>query len=343
MPPPRTGMTAAPSTLAATPDSVAERPRAAPARRRDLLPVGAHRGLRVRVDAAGAGRRAAPRRRTDHPVPHRRPGSCWVAGDDGVRHWAHEGDVIVLPYGDRHIIGGDVGVGVRADHHAARSAAVGAPADDSLRRWRRPRRSRVRLPALRGSRCSTRRWRCSPRVRRASARRRAPRGWVRASVDYSLDENAPSSASASAITTRLPELVLIEVLRVHLATRACCGPRVRSPRSPTRCSRPRSRCCTARPNTSGPSRSSRRHAAVSRSLLDERFRQVLGRAPIRYLSEWRMHLAEDLLADTESGVADRRPPSRIRLRRGVQSRVQARARHRRRATGEWRARRTAAS
>src|SRR4249920_3427989 len=33
-------------------------------------------------------------------------GSCWVAGDDGVRHWADEGDVIVVPYGDRHVIGG---------------------------------------------------------------------------------------------------------------------------------------------------------------------------------------------------------------------------------------------
>ena len=33
-------------------------------------------------------------------------GSCWVASDDGERHWASEGDVIVLPYGDRHIIGG---------------------------------------------------------------------------------------------------------------------------------------------------------------------------------------------------------------------------------------------
>jgi transcriptional regulator GlxA family with amidase domain len=44
-------------------------------------------------------------------------------------------------------------------------------------------------------------------------------------------------------------------------------------------------------------------AAVSRSSLDERFRQVLGRSPIRYLTEWRMHLAEDLLANTDSGVA----------------------------------------
>ena len=33
-------------------------------------------------------------------------GSCWVAADDGERHWANQGDVIVLPYGDQHTIGG---------------------------------------------------------------------------------------------------------------------------------------------------------------------------------------------------------------------------------------------
>ena len=41
---------------------------------------------------------------------------------------------------------------------------------------------------------------------------------------------------------------------------------------------------------------------MSRSLLDERFRQVLGRSPIRYLTEWRMHVAEDLPATTGLGV-----------------------------------------
>jgi AraC-like DNA-binding protein len=46
-----------------------------------------------------------------------------------------------------------------------------------------------------------------------------------------------------------------------------------------------------------------RVSAVSRSLLDARFREVLGRSPIRYLTEWRMHLAEELLASTDLGVA----------------------------------------
>ena len=44
-------------------------------------------------------------------------------------------------------------------------------------------------------------------------------------------------------------------------------------------------------------------AVVSRSVLDERFRQVLGRSPIRYLTDWRMHLAEELLATTELSIA----------------------------------------
>jgi AraC-like DNA-binding protein len=45
-----------------------------------------------------------------------------------------------------------------------------------------------------------------------------------------------------------------------------------------------------------------RAAAVSRSVLDQRFREVLGRSPIRYLAEWRMHLADDLLRTTDLSV-----------------------------------------
>ena len=43
-------------------------------------------------------------------------------------------------------------------------------------------------------------------------------------------------------------------------------------------------------------------AGVSRSLLDDRFRQVLGCSPIRYLTDWRMHVAQDLLRSTDLGV-----------------------------------------
>jgi AraC-like DNA-binding protein len=46
-----------------------------------------------------------------------------------------------------------------------------------------------------------------------------------------------------------------------------------------------------------------REAGVSVSLLDERFRQVLGLAPIRYLTGWRMHVAMELLRSSDLGVA----------------------------------------
>ena len=53
-------------------------------------------------------------------------------------------------------------------------------------------------------------------------------------------------------------------------------------------------------------------AAVSRSVLDDRFRQLLGRSPIRYLTDWRMHVAEELLATAEHGIAAIAPQGRSR-------------------------------
>src|SRR4029453_691481 len=44
-------------------------------------------------------------------------------------------------------------------------------------------------------------------------------------------------------------------------------------------------------------------AGMSRSRLDARFREVLGRSPIRYLNKWRMPLAQDPLATTDLTVA----------------------------------------
>ncbi|MCL3861197.1 helix-turn-helix transcriptional regulator [Actinotalea sp. K2] len=46
-----------------------------------------------------------------------------------------------------------------------------------------------------------------------------------------------------------------------------------------------------------------RTGSVSRSALGERFRLVLGRSPMRYVAQWRVHRARDLLATTDLGVA----------------------------------------
>jgi len=228
-------------------------------------------------------------------------GTCWVAGDDGIRHWAEAGDVIVLPYGDHHVIGGASpselvsivtlldplpwehlptirhgGGGARVDLVCGYLHSEDPLFDPALRVF--PSAFVVRLPDG------------------------AAADWVQASVTYAMQERRPSNRSASPGDMRLPELVLIEVLRVHLASApaadhgwlAALHDPVVAPALALLHGAPERRWTVAELAAG---------AAVSRSTLDERFRQVLGRSPIRYLTEWRMHLAEELLANTDRGVA----------------------------------------
>jgi AraC-like DNA-binding protein len=227
-------------------------------------------------------------------------GTCWVAGDDGERHWAEPGDVIVLPYGDHHVIGGAAPAGcvpitelmkplpwndLPAISHGGGGARVDLVCgylvsddplfDPALRVF--PTAFVVRLPPG------------------------AATGWVQASVTYAATEQVPSSASVSVASTRLPELVLIEVLRHHLASApaadhgwlAALHDPVLAPALALLHGDPARRWTVS---------DLAAEVAVSRSVLDERFRKVLGRSPIRYLTEWRMHLAEELLDTTELGV-----------------------------------------
>jgi AraC-like DNA-binding protein len=219
-------------------------------------------------------------------------GSCWISSVDGDRHWAREGDVIVLPYGDPHRMGG------------AEDAAVvpifslfDPPPWDTL-------------PVLRHGNGGGRTdivcgylhsedplfdpdLRALPPV--FVVHPDGPAGdWVASSIGYALSDERPES-------TRLPELLLVEILRLHLTSApaaehgwiAALADPVLGPALAALHAEPERRWTVAELAAS---------ASVSRSLLDERFREILGRPPIRYLTEWRMHSAETLLASTDLGI-----------------------------------------
>jgi AraC-like DNA-binding protein len=226
-------------------------------------------------------------------------GRCWVAVEGGEPHWAERGDVVVLPYGHQHRMGGT------SDAMCVSVIDLIAPPP-----W-------TEMPVIRhgdgGERTDVI---CGyldvedplfdPNLRalpdifvvRPSGKAAA---WVESSLAYVI-EATEAGESDSQILTQLPTLLLYEVLRLHLATApaadhgwlAALRDPVLAP-ALAELHRAPERKWTVADLASA--------ANVSRSVLDERFRVVLGRSPIRYLTDWRLHVARDLLATTALSVS----------------------------------------
>src|SRR5664279_301265 len=227
-------------------------------------------------------------------------GTCWVAVDDGERHWASTGDVIVLPYGDQHRMGGV------EDAETVPIMSILQPPP-----W-------TQMPVIRHGLDGEQTdivcgylhsqdplfdpsLRVFPPVLVVRPPAGAAAEWVRANIAYALQQTVPSPSPAAVIPTRLPELLLVEVLRLHLATAPAVDHGwVAALRDPVLA--PALARLHQSPEHKWTVAALAHASAVSRSLLDARFRQVLGRSPIRYLTEWRMHVAQDLLATTDLGI-----------------------------------------
>ncbi|WP_406832898.1 AraC family transcriptional regulator [Pedococcus sp. KACC 23699] len=227
-------------------------------------------------------------------------GSCWIeAGSDKV--WAHEGDVIVLPYNDQHRMGG---------HEEAEPVSIAQLIDPPP--W-------TALPHIvhgtGGARselvcgflaCDDRlfdpRMGVFPPVFVVTPPVGPVRSWVRASSDLVLQQTSRTADDRLGSPTDIPQLLLREVLKLHLSNApatatgwpAALRDIVIAPALAAMHGEPGHRWTLAE---------LARVSSVSSTVLDERFRTVLGLAPIRYLTGWRMHVAEDLLRTTTLPVA----------------------------------------
>src|SRR5262245_49218147 len=142
-------------------------------------------------------------------------GECWIQTGDDERIWAREGDVIVLPYGEQHSVGG----------------ATAAPVVPILNLLDPP--PWQTMPVLRhgtgGNRTDivcgylhSEHPLFNPALRALPSAFvvRPPEGpaatWIRSSVEFALAAGSPTSY-ADPSATKLPELLLLETLRLHLA------------------------------------------------------------------------------------------------------------------------------
>lgn len=224
-------------------------------------------------------------------------GACWIELNEGERHHAVRGDVIVLPYGDQHTMGGNseadpVSIASLLDpvpwsQFPVIRYGTGGPRTDVICGYLDA-AGPLFDPSLQAL----------PRVFVVHPNE-ATSDWVRASIEYAIEKSAPNTDGS--VEIRIPELLLSEILRIHLLSKpaikhgwlAALSDQVLAPALAAVHLSPEYKWTVAELAAK---------SSVSRSVLDERFRKILGRPPIRYLTEWRMHLAQELLASSDLSV-----------------------------------------
>ena len=121
--------------------------------------------------------------------------------------------------------------------------------------------------------------------------------WLEASVRYALAEARSPRPGGAGVLARLAEVLFIEVLRLYMYEQtagragrtgwlAGLGDRIVGAAL---------NALHARPAHAWTLEDLAREAGTSRSVLAERFQQLVGSSPMQYLTQWRMLLAANLL------------------------------------------------
>jgi AraC family transcriptional regulator, alkane utilization regulator len=229
-------------------------------------------------------------------------GSCFirVPGADPVA--LDEGDLVMLPRGDSHVLSSDVAINMTplpAD--ATRLPAYGEIVSHRLGGGGDLTRIVCGYLAVDRTLCASL-LAALPRVLRVSARSGEVNAWLDTYMRFSLLERGEERPGGACVLSKLSELMFVEAIRRYVEalppgqTGWLAG--VRDPlvgkalalmhRNP------------ARPWTV---EGLAKNVGLSRSSLAERFTELIGKPPMQYLMQWRLTLAAHLLQSTSKGAA----------------------------------------
>ncbi|HEX4936636.1 MAG TPA: AraC family transcriptional regulator [Gemmatimonadaceae bacterium] len=256
-------------------------------------------------------------------------GECWGGPEGEPQRRLSKGDIIVFPHGDAHLMSN--AEGRRIDRDALEYTPARYPETVVIGDGRR---EATLVCGFLG--CDARPFNpllaSLPRVLHV---RGAADGWLGAFPEQVVRESRGTEAGSLTMLTRMAELMFVEVLRRHLQTlggeQSGWLAALRDPVVGTAIARMHE--APARPWTL---HELAREAAASRSVLAERFSQLVGIPPMQYLAQWRLQLAAELL------LRDHAKVSAVGVQVGYDSEA-AFSRAFKRATGaapaEWRRRR----
>lgn len=228
-------------------------------------------------------------------------GECFVelGDEDPVRLIA--GDAVIFPQGDAHLMSSQPGLppapgGTRLDAVLARRprqlAYGGGGATTRLVCGYLACDARFARMLLTGLQ----------RIVRVNVRGSNAGVWLEASVRYALAEARSPRPGGAGVLAKLAEVLFIEVLRLHMNEQspgrtgwlAGVGDRIVGAALDALHKRP-AYAWTLEELAAA--------AATSRSVLAERFQQLVGSSPMHYLTQWRMLLAANLLSGSNAPLA----------------------------------------
>ncbi|MFG6430842.1 AraC family transcriptional regulator [Roseateles sp. LYH14W] len=232
-----------------------------------------------------------------HLITH---GDCHVTLDGSEPVALTAGDVIVFSHGDAHRMASDPALppakGARFERLLARRPRLlsygGGGAQTQLMCGYLACDARLARLLLAGL----------PPLVRVNVRGSSAGAWLESSIRYALAEARSPRPGGEGVLAKLAEVLFIEVLRLYMnglppdrtGWLAAVGDRIVGAALQALHEQP------ARPWTV---EELARSAGTSRTVLAERFQQLVGSPPMQYLTHWRMVLAANLLAGSNAPLA----------------------------------------
>jgi AraC-like DNA-binding protein len=228
-------------------------------------------------------------------------GECYVEMEGEPPMRLSAGDVVVFPQGDAHRMASEPGmpphVGTRPiaeilTRRPRQIAYGGGGAPTALVCGYLACDARLAKLLLEGL----------PRVMRVNVRGSNAGAWLESSMRYALREARSPRPGGSGVLAKLAEVLFIEVLRLHVDQQppgrvgwlAGVGDRVVGAALDA---------LHTRPAHAWTLEDLAKEAGASRSVLAERFQQLVGSSPMQYLTQWRMMLAANLLTRSNAPLA----------------------------------------
>lgn len=224
-------------------------------------------------------------------------GSCWGGLQEGPQVRLREGDAIVFPHGDPHLMSSEEGRRVEDDEmygvsprRYPETVVLGSGTPET-----------TFVCGFLG--CDARPF--NPLLAALPRRLHVPNaagGWLAAFPRQVVAESKLGRAGADTMLTRMAELMFVEIVRRHLETLPAdqtgwlAG--LRDPVVGAALS-----SLHARPADEWTLAALAREAGASRTVLAERFASLVGVPPMQYLTQWRLQLAAKLLTTSTVKVA----------------------------------------